>query len=91
MLDNTCTTRRSTMHIRSILDIAYISGKCNSSNGADETPPAAKEDDEECDNDGKHQCSRPIVTVPGMVHSMYLWLLGHHNYIALQRLIIYYG
>ena len=75
--------------IRTILDIAYVSGKCNSSNGADETPPAAKEDDEECDNDGKHQSSRSIVTVPGLVHSVHLWLLGHHDYIALQRLKIH--
>ena len=65
--------------------ITYISSKCNSSDGADKTPPAAKEDDEECDNDGKDKSSSPIVTIPGcVVHGVNLRLLVHNNYIVLK-------
>ena len=69
------------------LNTTYISSKCNCSNGADETPPAAKEDDEECDNDGKDQSSGPIVTVPGpVVHSLHLGL-AHYNHIVLKWIV----
>ena len=69
------------------LDTTYISSKCNCSNGADETPPAAKEDDEERDNDGKDQSSSPIVTVPGtIVHSLHLGL-AHYNHIVLKLIV----
>ena len=69
------------------LDIAYICSKSNCSNGADETPPAAKEDDEECDNDGKDQSSSPIVIVPGpIVHSLHLGL-AHYNHIVLKWIV----
>ena len=81
-----CTLHVYTCTCNYPIDINYICGKCNPSNGTYQAPPTAKENDEECNDDGKHQSSRSIVTVSCLVvHLLNLGLLVHHHNIVLKR------
>ncbi len=60
----------------------YADGQDNGSDGADQRPPAAKEEDAEGGNDSKDQCASAIVTAVGpVVGGHYRLGLAHHHHI----------
>ncbi len=62
----------------------HIDGQGNGNEGADQRPPATKEEDTERDKDGKDQCPNAIVTAvgPGVVGGHYRLGLAHHHHIG---------